>query len=32
MAEKWIEEYTIQSVDADFRGDCRWSSLLSILQ
>ena len=25
MVEKWTEEYTIQSVDADFKGDCRWS-------
>lgn len=32
MAEKWTETYTIQSVDSDFRGDCRWSSLLSIMQ
>ena len=32
MIEKWTEDYTIQSVDADFKGDCRWSSLLSILQ
>lgn len=32
MVEKWTETYTIQSVDADFKGDCRWSSLLSIMQ
>jgi len=32
MVQKWTEEYTIQSVDADFKGECRWSSLLSILQ
>lgn len=32
MKTTWTEQAVIQSDDADFRSECRWSSMLSLMQ